>query len=383
MTSRRTTPAAAGEADPADRDPWEIDLGALSDRGVSAAVAALQQVIARLEAVTARVVGEAERRGLPVSDGFGSTTSWLIAASGNPPGVCRSQVRTARRLRQMPATRRAFFAGRISGSRVRLLVEAAEAAPDTFARDEELLVEHARSLDARSFPRAVAHWRRLADQDRFGRDAERQHERRSLCVSATWGGMVRVDGNLDPEGGAVVLAALGSITDPARLDPGDSRSPAQHRADALVEICRRHLDRGDGAVSGGERPHVTVTVDLETLERRAGRICELDATGAITADAARRLACDARITRVITRGGSQLLDVGRATRTIPPAMRRALLVRDGGCIQPRCTIPAAWCDAHHVVHWADGGRTGIDNLVLLCRRHHRGVHEGRRAVRRE
>jgi hypothetical protein len=283
----------------------------------------------------------------------------------------------------MPVTRRAFYAGRISGNRVRLLVEAAEAAPDTFARDEELLVEHARTLDPRSFPRAVAHWRRLADQERFGLDAARQHDRRSLCVSPTWGGMVRVDGDLDPEGGAVVLAALGSLTDPAQLDPDDGRSPARRRADALVEICRRHLDLGDTPAAGGERPHVTVTIDLETLESRAGRRCELDSTGAITAEAARRLACDARITRVITRGGSQPLDVGRATRTIPSGLRRALLVRDAGCTQPRCTIPAAWCDAHHVRHWADGGPTSLDNLVLLCRRHHRGVHEGKQEVRRE
>ena len=374
MTSTRAYPAATLEADSAGLDPWEVDLGALSDPGVAAALAALQQVMARLEAVTARVIGEAERRGIPAARGFASTTSWLIATTGNPPGVCRSQVRTSRRLRQMPATRQAFAQGELPGCRVRLLVEAAETAPETFTRDEEMLVEHARTLDACSFPRAVAHWRRLADQERFEWDAERQHDRRSLCVSATWGGMVRVDGNLDPEGGSVLLAALRSLTDPAQLDPVDRRSPAQRRADALVEICRRHLDRGGSAPVGGERPHVTVTVDLETLEGRAGERCDLDSTGAITAQAARRLACDAQVTRVITKGASQPLDVGRATRTIPVGLRRALLVRDGGCTHDSCTIPAAWCDAHHVRHWADGGPTRLDNLRLLCRRHHRTAH---------
>lgn len=127
---------------------------------------------------------------------------------------------------------------------------------------------------------------------------------------------------------------------------------------------------------GGERPHLNLTVDLETLEGRAGRVCELDHTGVITAEAARRLACDAGISRVIARGGSEPLDVGRRTRTIPPAIRRALVIRDRHCRFPGCDRPHSWCDGHHIVHWLDLGETRLDNVVLLCRRHHRMVHEG-------
>jgi hypothetical protein len=107
------------------------------------------------------------------------------------------------------------------------------------------------------------------------------------------------------------------------------------------------------------------------------RAAETGWAGPITAEAARRLACDAGITRVITAGASQPLDVGRRTRTIPPALRTALTVRDRGCVWPGCDRPPPWTDAHHLIPWIDGGPTNLDNLALLCRRHHRSVHEGR------
>jgi 5-methylcytosine-specific restriction protein A len=121
---------------------------------------------------------------------------------------------------------------------------------------------------------------------------------------------------------------------------------------------------------------VTVLVDLEALEGRVARAAEFDQAGAISGETARRIACDARVSRVITRGSSEPLDVGRATRVVPPGLRRAVVVRDRECRFPGCDRPPPWCDAHHVVHWADGGDTKLANLVLLCRRHHRMVHEG-------
>jgi hypothetical protein len=99
--------------------------------------------------------------------------------------------------------------------------------------------------------------------------------------------------------------------------------------------------------------------------------------GAVVAETVRRLACDATASRVTVGPSGEPLDVGRAVRTIPPAMRRALVVRDGGCRFPGCDRPPEWTDGHHLRHWADGGETKLDNLVLLCRRHHRVVHEGR------
>jgi hypothetical protein len=125
----------------------------------------------------------------------------------------------------------------------------------------------------------------------------------------------------------------------------------------------------------GERPHVTVTLDLESLEGRAGRRCDLDDTGRILAEAARRLACDASVARVITSGSSEPLDVGRRAPVVPTPLRRAVVTRDQHCRFPGCDRPQSWCDAHHIQHWADGGETQLANLVLLCRPHHRAVHD--------
>ena len=125
----------------------------------------------------------------------------------------------------------------------------------------------------------------------------------------------------------------------------------------------------------GERPHVTVTVGAEAIQGASGGTSELDHVGPVHPEAARRLACDASVMRVVMAGRSEPLDVGRRTSVVPPAIRRAVIVRDHHCRFPGCDRPHTWCDAHHVVHWADGGPTALPNLVLLCRRHHRMVHQ--------
>ncbi len=117
-------------------------------------------------------------------------------------------------------------------------------------------------------------------------------------------------------------------------------------------------------------------VDLETLERRAPGRCELADVGPIPPEAARRWACDANVSRVITDARSVPLDLGRRTKVVPAALRRAVVARDGTCRFPGCDRPPGWCDAHHVRHWADGGETALGNLVLLCRPHHRLIHRG-------
>ena len=190
-------------------------------------------------------------------------------------------------------------------------------------------------------------------------------------------GLVHIDGLLDPVSGQVVMTALDSLTDPGNLDPSDDRSPAQRRADALVDLCRDHLNQSELPTQRTERPHVMVHLSIDALEGRAGRPCELDDAGVITPRAARQLACDAKVTRIITTGESQVLDVGRATRVVGGGMRKALTARDRGCVIAGCGAPRRWCDAHHVKHWADGGPTSLDNLVLLCGRHHTLVHDGK------
>jgi len=301
--------------------------------------------------------------------------SWLAGTLRVGFGRASQHVKRSRALRQMPATARAHGDGELSSEAVGLLVDARDAAPGEFAEAESMLVDAAVALPARELRTASAYWREVADATGAAGREERQVEGRHLHVSPLLSGMVRIDGDLDPESGQTVITALRCVQDAWARD-GDvgGRSAPQRRADALVTVCRSWLDRSDRPQVAGERPHILVTVDLETLEGRVGKRSELEDVGPITPESARRLACDARVSRVITDGRSEPVDVGRATLVVPSAIRRALVVRDGGCRFPGCGRPQAWCDAHHVMHWADGGKTALANLVLLCRPHHRAVH---------
>jgi hypothetical protein len=234
---------------------------------------------------------------------------------------------------------------------------------------------------------------------------------------------------LEAEAGHTVLAALEPLARPHSAD--DSRLGGQRTADALAELARRALEAGRLPQAGGVRPQLLVTVDLDSLLGRPGAIGgDLGWAGPLDPEACRRLACDGAVTRVLvtrhpdggqppasdqpsfdhgatadhgpatgpsgrdsgleaqlqtamtllppTLGGapSQPLNLGRATRVVQPAQRMALAVRDRGCVFPGCDRPLSWCDAHHLWHWVDGGPTDLDNLALLCRAHHRTVHEG-------
>jgi hypothetical protein len=352
------------------------ELDVLPDRNLLDQVAELSRDIAALEAQRSRRIAEIDHRLAFEADGALSMTAWLRHRCGMPAGVARGQVRIARELRHMGETRAAFEASSLDLDAVRTLTAARRRHPEAYARDEAPLVESAQNLSSEDLRRLVEYWAQAIDYRQALVDHEARFRRRRLHVSRTFGGMVRLDGDLDPEGGEIVITALRSLAESSALDSEDERTPAQARADALVEICKSALDHGDTFVSGGERPHLTLLVDLETLERRAGRRAETEDGTVLHPETIRRLACDAGVCRVITRGKSEPLDVGRRTRVIPSAIRRALVVRDGGCTAPGCDRPPRWCDAHHIRHWVEQGPTRLDNLRLLCRRHHRMHHEG-------
>jgi hypothetical protein len=277
----------------------------------------------------------------------------------------------------MPLAAASLASGEIDPAAAGLLASARETCSEAFAELEGVLVDAARALGLGDLRRVVERFRQAADAERAELAEDRRYARRGLYVSPTLDGMVRVDGDLDAETGQALISALRAVIDAearGRAEP-DRRTPAQRRADALGEICRAWLDRSDRPTVAGERPHVVVTVDLDALRGLPGA-AELEDAGPITPEAARRLACDARVSRVITGPGSQPLEVGRSSRVVPPALRRALAVRDRGCRFPGCGRPPGWCDAHHIVHWANGGETGLGNLVLLCRPHHRLIHRG-------
>lgn len=354
------------------------EVRAAGDAALEADVAELGRALGALEVERARRLAELDRRRAWRSSGALSLVAWLRQRFGMGGGEAKGLARTARALEAMPRARQALGEGELSRTALRLLVDARTDHPEAFAEDEAMLVEAARGLDEARLRGAIAYWRGMIDAEAAERGSEHLHERRRLHISRTLLGMVRLDADLDPETGEAVLAALQAITDAEVRsgDPEDRRSPAQRRADALGQVCRRFLDSPERPEVAGERPHATVVVDLEALQGGPG-IAQLSHAGPITPQAARRLLCDANLARVLTRGRSEILEAGRRTLVVGPAMRRALAVRDGGCVFPGCGRPQSWCDAHHAVHWADGGETGLSNLVLLCRPHHRMIHARR------
>ncbi len=335
----------------------------------------LQRAVELLEVERLRRLAEIDRRKLFERDGHLSAASWLATTFKVPWGTAREHLRIARALEKMPQTRQALDSGELSMSAVRVLVATRDADPSAFGESEAQLVEAAQIHSVQDLQRVAAYWRQAVETERSMEGDEKIRERRRLHTSVSFLGMVRVDGDLDPETGETLLTALRAVLDAESRSRGaDERTPAQRRADALGEICRQWLDPAERPSVAVERPHVTVTVDSQALQGASVGTSELDHVGPVHPEAARRLACDASIRRVVMAGRSEPLDVGRRTPVVSPAMRRAVIVRDRHCRFPGCDRPHSWCDAHHVAHWADGGPTALPNLLLLCRRHHRMVH---------
>lgn len=164
------------------------------------------------------------------------------------------------------------------------------------------------------------------------------------------------------------------------LTGDDDRTPAQRNAEALAEVCGYVLDHGDVPECGGARPHLNVLIRLEDLEGRA-RSAMLDFGGTLSPESLRMLACDAAAIPIVMNGVGQPLDVGRANRTSPDGLRRAVAARDRGCAHPGCGRTASWCEVHHIREWWLNGETRLDNLVMLCRVHHRLLHHSEWVVR--
>jgi hypothetical protein len=361
-----------------------VDLRGLSDEGLAGFLDEVERAGRILEAARGRALAEIERRKTYASDGHLSSAAWLAHRQGISRRSAEGAVRRALALEQMPQVARALFQGEISTSAVQVLATAQESAPEAFARSEEALVEAARTMGYGELRAVAETWRAAADSERAVLDEDERHGRRRLDLCPDPGGMLTVRAELDREDGQSLVTAIRAVMDAevrSRNGP-DPRTPTQRRADALGEICNQWLAARDRPGVGGERPHVVVTIELEALigrsgdPRRPGGRAELADTGQITSETARRIACDAQITRVITGSGSEPLELGRRTKVVPPGLRRALWVRDRGCRFPGCGRPPGWTDAHHVQHWAEGGETSVRNLVLLCRPHHRAIHRG-------
>ncbi|MGW4679601.1 DUF222 domain-containing protein, partial [Micromonospora taraxaci] len=180
-----------------------------------------------------------------------------------------------------------------------------------------------------------------------------------------------LSGILDAEAAGLLRAAIDPLSAPS--GPDDTRCAGQRRHDALADVCRLALRTGELPDSGGDPAQVVVTTGYDALTRQLSAGA-LDIGLQLTPHTVRRLACDATILPAVLGGAGQVLDVGRQRRLVTGALRRALVLRDGGCAFPGCDRPPRWCAAHHIQHWADGGPTNLTNAVLLCGHHHRHIH---------
>ncbi|MEU4527115.1 DUF222 domain-containing protein [Micromonospora ureilytica] len=373
-------------------DCAETALWGLSDDDLLASLDATQVLAQRLAAVQLGLVRELDGRGLAVAQGASSTAVWLRER-------LRLSVRSARQLVQLaatidaapPAVRDALLSGAITVEQGRVVAETiaalpAEAGPEVADKATQLLVAWADRFDPTSLSRlgerVLTHVApELADEAELKaleRATERAEARRHVTLSEQQNGQVRLSGNLDTETASLLREAIDPLCAPA--GEHDDRSPGQRRADALGEICRLALRTGQLPDNGGDRPQLVVTVSLDDLVNgvRAGT---LETGTRLTPGAVRRLACDAGVLPVVLGGNSQVLDVGRQRRLFKGPLRRALVLRDGGCAFPGCDRPPRWCDGHHLRHWADGGVTALGNAVLLCGYHHRFIHRGDWTVR--
>jgi hypothetical protein len=350
-----------------------IDWDDLDPETLSLLVVGLSRHRDRLEGLCHLAVGAHDRAMAWKADGARSEKEWLAARCGTSLGEAAGRAETARRLGQLPATAQALAHGAISPAHARVAAKAARDLPcEAIGGLDALVAGQGSQVDAGQLRGAVDDYAHAVAPHSLVARQERAWQTRRLNIRRTADDGGVFEASLDKVGCEMVLTALAPLSVPT--GEGDERTAEQRRADALVELARRALDQGELPESGGVRPHVTVVIDLPALLLAQGAdAAQLDRLGAISGETARRLACDAGVSRVLTDGPSQILDAGRATRTVTPAQRRALVVRDRGCVG--CRAPAAWCEAHHVVHWVDHGATDLSNLVLLCTRCHHSVHE--------
>jgi hypothetical protein len=361
-------------------DPGDV-LGRMSDDEVERTLLELQRHLNAASAWFHHAVAEFDRRHIADREYVLSTTQWVRRFCRLSASAAATTLRTARALDDMPVVGKVARAGDLTGPAVRQIAAARMRHPGEFPLHEPVFADVGTYLGPAELRTAIAHWSQQVDDASGLVPVVEQRRRRRLAMSQTYEGMWSLSGMLDAESGHVVATALRAIADPGNLDADDARSHPQRMADAAAEVGRFWLDHNETVVtSGGEKPHVTVVVDYTHLVEAVGPPATVDAAP-ITHEALRRLTCDAGVVRVVRDGDGQPLDVGRRVRTVTPAIRRALDLRDGGCTWDGCDAPAGWCDAHHLVHWADGGPTSVDNMALLCRRHHTATHLGRHARR--
>jgi hypothetical protein len=296
-------------------------------------------------------------------DGSVTAIDWLRFNCHMNAGAAANAIAVGEILERISESHQAVVDGEIGFAHLAVMARTAEALGERF--DEKVLFDKAKENSPGKFFYICHHARHAADPKTYAAEQAEQVEQRRLKLSTWIDGSLLISGQLDPIGGAAFLTRLAPLA--RRSGAHDYRDQDQRNADALVELCS----------GGGSQAQIQVTSSLETLLALAGApAAEMEHSLPVSSKTIERLACDSSIARVLLNSESMVIDVGRSKRVVSEPGRRALVARDGNCRWPECDRPPSRSAAHHLVHWIHGGSTDLDNLILLCHRHHRLVHEG-------
>jgi hypothetical protein len=366
---------------------------AASDDELMSVLGLCEGVVRQLDRVTVDAVAGLERRGVFTERGYKSSAAALADLLKWERFEARRRVVAAEHVAarvgldgaglpaRMPATAVEFEAGRAGLRHVEaiarvLATPAAERlTPEQWAGAEAALADKAGAYTPAELQAWGSALVEALDQDGAEPDDRPPARVNELHLSRLATGAGKLKGRFDD---AAMFDAIASVID-AKARPltnDDDRTAGQRQAEALADVCGYVLDHGPASLvpeCGGQRPHVNVLIRLEDLQDRV-RAAWLDFGGAVSPESLRMLACDAAAVPIVLNGAGQPLDVGRATRTVPDGLRRAVAARDRGCAHPGCDRRPSWCEVHHIHEWELGGETKLSNLVMLCRAHHRQIH---------
>jgi predicted restriction endonuclease len=329
-----------------------------------------------------------------------SCAHWLNWKCGIALGAGREKVRVAHALEELPLIDAAFASGEISYSKVRAMTRVAT------PENEDFLLRIAQHGTASHVEKAVAKYRSVQTNDADAAERKQGNDRK-LVYYRDQDGMWVIHAKLPPEAGAMVIKAIEAVANPVDEEDVSAETSSEAlqqqektryqelldhtRADALASIAEHFLASANEttalqALKGSERCQLVLHVDINTLRQHHSESspchehCHMEDKHWISPNTARRLSCDTSLITVLEDAQGRVLNIGRKTRTVPSNISRALSLRDKTCRFPGC-CESRYIDAHHIRHWADGGETSLDNLVTLCRYHHRQLHSGSFSIR--
>ncbi|MFC9553281.1 DUF222 domain-containing protein [Rhodococcus sp. NPDC056960] len=378
-------------------DAWRLAEVELLD-----SVVRISDEIQKLEALRVKLVGAVDHRCAVDALGFPNVKMWLASKALLEVGAAGRIVMLGRGLRHQPEIAEKFYATTISAEHAALVMKFCERPPKGMPREALddcrnalLLATSGPTANTDAVRAVITRLERIFESDDPPPSEDTELNEFHACK--TLNGRMAVKGDLDAVAGEMLLSALSGLSAPRPAQDGtkDDRTPGQRRADGFVELLRRYLDSGIAGEEGGERPHVSLHVNIRDLaehtadsargEEGAGaatdgglfavdRVAWTEWMGPLSIRTTRLLSCDSIYTPIVLDDDGAPLDLGASTRTVTKRQRKALVARDRGCAFPGCGAPPSWCEGHHIIHWSEGGPSNMDNLVLLCGFHHRLLH---------